>query len=64
MTSLASLASVVMSCAGPLPVELGWRIGGKKPFAQGWTHTGRLRRFCQKTVAGVVVVSFLDIEPH
>ena len=29
------------------------------------THTGRrIRRFFQKPVAGVVVVSFLDIEPH
>ena len=39
--------------------------GGGKPFVQGWTHTGRrIRRFLQKPVAGVVVVSFLDIEPH
>ena len=49
--------------------ESSWKIGegsgGGKPFVQGWTHTGRrLRRFFQKTVAGVMVVSFLDIEPH
>ena len=48
------------------PAEVGWkRGGGREPFVQGWTHTSRrLRRFFQKTVAGVVVVSFLDIEPH
>ena len=37
----------------------------RKPFDQGATHTGRRRRrFFQKPVAGLVVVSFLDIEPH
>ena len=61
---IASLRQVDVSSLTPLPVELGCRIGGKKPFAQGWTHTDRrLRRFFQKTVAGVVVVSFLDIKP-
>ena len=35
----ASLATAMQRPCRPLPVELGWRIGGKKPFAQGWTHT-------------------------
>ena len=58
---LSSLAAELWTPCCPLPV----RSGGGKPFVQGWTHTGRrIRRFLQKPVAGVVVVSFLDIEPH
>ena len=46
-------------------VEKRGKGGGGDPFAQGWTHTDRrIRRFFQKPVASVVVVSFLDIEPH
>ena len=52
------------------PAKKSWllnyeRGGSGEPFAQGWTHTNRRRRrFFKKRWPGVVVVSFLDIEPH
>ena len=65
----ASLDQAKPNVPDPPACESSWKIGegsgGGKPLVQGWTHTGRRRRrFFQKTVAGVVVVSFLDIEPH
>ena len=42
----ASLHTVGHGCRVPLPVELGLKSGsgksGRKPFAQGWTHTSNL----------------------
>ena len=35
----ASLHTVGHGCRVPLPVELGWKNGGRKPFVQGWTHS-------------------------
>ena len=53
-----------MPCA-PASETIGSGGQERKPFDQGATHTGRRRRrFFQKPVAGLVVVSFLDIEPH
>ena len=47
-----------------LPPACGVKVV-EKPFVQGGTHTDRrIRRFFQKPVAGVIVMSFLDIEPH
>ena len=65
MTSLASLASVVMSCAGPLLVEnRWWKRGGGKPFVQGGTHTHthRLRGAAemQVTTAAALSAAFLS----
>ena len=41
--SIALLASVCLSAAGPLPVSQWLKSdsgsGGRKPFVQGWTHT-------------------------
>ena len=43
----------------------GGKGGGGEPLAQGLTHTDRRdRRFFQKSAASILVVSFLDIEPH
>ena len=40
LASIALLASVCLSAAGPLLVEnRWWKRGGGKPFVQGGTHT-------------------------
>ena len=77
MTSLASLASVVMSCAGPLPVKFPVMVekggeGVENPWSQGATHTtSRDRRtdravekrifFSQKPPAHMQVMPFLGV---
>ena len=70
LNPIASLAWLGKQLPCPLHVKGGGKtvkeVAVEIPLSRGErTHTGRRRRrFFQKTVARVVVVSFLDIEPH
>ena len=67
--TIASLRQVGVSSLTPLHVKGGGKsvkeVAVENPLSRGGhTHRSPLSALFQKTVARVVVVSFLDIEPH